>query len=88
MDPQPAPERDSFSVLEERIVQAVELVTRLRQEKETAVAEKLAALQEAGLAKATLERLTSELESLRAEKRQVRSRIERLLGQIDQLSGA
>ena len=32
--------------------------------------------------------LATEVEALRAERKQVRSRIEKLLGQVDQLSGA
>ena len=71
-------ETDSLSSLEERIQRAVQLVTRLRQEKD-------AALGEAVQAKADVERLTGEVNTLQAERKQVRSRIEKLLGQIDQL---
>ena len=67
-------ETDSLRSLEERILQAVQLVTRLRQEKE-------AAQQQAA-------QLAVEVEALRNERKQVRSRIEKLLGQVDQLSGA
>jgi FtsZ-binding cell division protein ZapB len=72
-------EQDSLSTLEERIQRAVQLVARLRQEKE-------AALAEAAAAKADAARLT-EVKALQQERKQVRSRIEKLLGQIDQLSG-
>jgi len=72
-------EQDSLSTLEERIQRAVQLVARLRQEKE-------AALVEAAEAKADSARLTEEVKTLQAERKQVRSRIEKLLGQIDQLS--
>ena len=72
-------EQDSLSTLEERIQRAVQLVARLRQEKE-------AALEEAAEAKADAARLTEEVKTLQAERKQVRSRIEKLLGQIDQLS--
>jgi FtsZ-binding cell division protein ZapB len=65
---------DSLKSLEDRIHQAVQLVTRLRQEKD-------AAQQQAA-------QLAAEVEALRAERKQVRSRIEKLLGQVDQLSGA
>lgn len=71
-------ESDSLSSLEERIQRAVQLVTRLRQEKD-------AALEEAAEAKAEVERLTGEVNALQAERKQVRGRIEKLLGQIDQL---
>lgn len=69
---------DALSGLEERIQMAVALVQRLRQEKE-------AALKEAAAAKAELAELTGELDSLKAERKQVRARIEKLLGHIDQL---
>ena len=70
----PDTENDSLRSLEERIHQAVQLVNRLCQEKE-------AAQQQAA-------QLANEVEALRAERKQVRSRIEKLLGQVDQLSGA
>ncbi|HTS28332.1 MAG TPA: cell division protein ZapB [Bryobacteraceae bacterium] len=69
---------DSLSSLEERIQRAVQLVTRLRQEKESA-------LQEGAELRAEVERLTGEVKSLQADRKQVRMRIEKLLGQIDQL---
>ncbi len=64
-------EVDSLSGLEDRIMKAVQLVARLRQEKEVALQEN--------------HRLTEELEALRAERKQVRGRIEKLLGHIDTL---
>jgi predicted nucleic acid-binding Zn-ribbon protein len=73
-------EQDSLSTLEERIQRAVQLVAKLRQEKE-------AALEEAAEAKADAVRLADEVKALQQERKQVRSRIEKLLGQIDQLSG-
>ncbi|HXM40714.1 MAG: cell division protein ZapB [Bryobacteraceae bacterium] len=72
-------ETDSLHALEQRIQQAVQLVTRLRQEKDAAV-------QEAAEARAEAARLSDDLKTLHAERKQVRSRIEKLLGQIDQLS--
>jgi FtsZ-binding cell division protein ZapB len=69
---------DSLSSLEERIQRAVQLVVRLRQEKE-------AALQEGAELRAQVERLTGEVKSLQTDRKQVRTRIEKLLGQIDQL---
>ncbi len=71
-------ETDSLAVLEDRIQQAVELVSRLRAEKEAAV-------KEAAEARAEAARLSGQLEALQAERKQVRQRIEKLLGQIDQL---
>jgi len=75
----PMEERDSLSSLEERIQQAVQLVIRLRQEKD-------AALQDAAKAHAEVARLSEENRVLQAERKQVRGRIEKLLDQIDQLS--
>jgi len=72
-------EADSLSSLEQRIQQAVQLVARLRAEKE-------AALDQAGEAKAEAARLAEEVRTLQTERKQVRQRIEKLLGQIDQLS--
>jgi FtsZ-binding cell division protein ZapB len=73
-------EADSLSSLEERIQRAIQLVARLRQEKETAVAEAAEAREETA-------RLTEEVRALQTERKQVRNRIERLLGQIDELNG-
>jgi predicted nucleic acid-binding Zn-ribbon protein len=72
-------ENDSLSSLEDRIQRAIQLVARLRQEKEAAV-------EDASEAKAEAARLSEEVKTLQAERKQVRSRIEKLLGQIDQLS--
>jgi len=81
-------ETDALSHLEERIQRAVALVNRLRQEKESALAE-LASTQ------ASLEDtekrnsdLAEELASLKAERQQVRTRLEKLIGHIDQLGAA
>lgn len=74
-------EIDSLSSLEERIHKAVQLVSRLRQEKE-------AALKEAAESRAHSDKLSQELDSLRAERKNVRVRIEKLLGHIDQLGAA
>jgi len=74
----PELETDSLAGLEERVQKAVALVQRLRQEKE-------AALKEAADLKADVSVLNEELDSLRSERKQVRTRIEKLLGHIDQL---
>jgi FtsZ-binding cell division protein ZapB len=78
----PELETDSLAGLEERIQNTVALVQRLRQEKE---AVKEAALKEAAEFKAEIVALNEELDALRAERKQVRARIEKLLGHIDQL---
>jgi FtsZ-binding cell division protein ZapB len=74
-------ELDSLGHLEERITRAVELVTSLRVEKSSL---------ESQLASAIAERdsVRLELDDLRSERKQVRTRIEKLLGQMDLLSGA
>jgi len=72
-------EIDSLGSLEERIHQAIQLVSRLRTEKQ-------AADEQAAKATAEAARLSDEVQALQAERKEVRQRIEKLLGQIDQLS--
>lgn len=72
-------EDDSLASLEARIAQAVDLVVRLRKEKD-------AALEQAAQYKAEAARLSEELRSLQSDRKQVRGRIEKLLSQIDTLS--
>ena len=76
---------DDFSALEERIVRAVELVKRERQLR--AAAEERAAKAEAQLTEQSplVEQLRGEIHALRAERDQVRQRVERLLAQLDAL---
>ena len=81
MSPSPALESDALVSLEERIQEAIQLVTRLRAEKD-------AALEQATASKAEADRLSGEVQALQAERKQVRQRIEKLLGQIDQLSAS
>jgi FtsZ-binding cell division protein ZapB len=87
---------DSLASLEERITRAIELVTQLRHERDSALrraeslAAELAGREAAAEEKAELEvqnaRLHEEIATLKSERRQVRSRIEKLLGQMDLLS--
>ena len=70
---------DTLASLEDRILRAVEAVNRLRQEKEAADARAETAVAEAA-------RLSEEVEALRAERKQVRGRLEKLLGQLDSLA--
>ena len=74
-------EPDSLTSLEERVTRAVELVSVLRQERDQ-LAQKLSSNQ------AELARLTGEIDQLRGERKQVRTRIEKLLGQMDLLSAS
>jgi chromosome segregation ATPase len=78
-------EADALTHLEERIQKTVALVTRLRAEKEAASDEVAAARSELALAHSANTKLSEELTALRAEKLEVRARLEKLLGHIDQL---
>jgi len=86
-------ETDALASLEERINRAVEAVSYLRKEKETiagqlqsAMAERDAARKDAALAQAQAQKVAQELDDLRSERKQVRTRIEKLLGQMDLLN--
>jgi FtsZ-binding cell division protein ZapB len=70
---------DALQSLEERILRAVDLVSQLRQERD-------AALKTNDELKTENTRLSAELENLQSERKQVRTRIEKLLGQMDTLS--
>lgn len=76
---------NDFSALEERILRAVNLVKRERQAR-TAIEER-AAKAEAQLREQApqVEQLQNEVNALRAERDQVRQRMERLLAQLDAL---
>jgi FtsZ-binding cell division protein ZapB len=86
-------EADSLDSLEDRIRRTVEVVTSLKAERDAAVKELEAAqatIQELAVVKkqaAEASSLRQELDALRAERKQVRVRIEKLLGQMDQVSG-
>jgi FtsZ-binding cell division protein ZapB len=78
-------ETDALGQLEERIQKAVALVTRLRQEKEALtkeLAETQAAWEES---QSSNMKLSEELQGMKSERQQVRSRLEKLLGHIDEL---
>ena len=86
-------EHDSLASLEDRILRTVELVAALRAERDAALAElaaaqatiaELAALKQTA---AEAPRLREEITGLRSERKQVRLRIEKLLAQMDQVSG-
>ena len=76
-----SPEADTLTHLEERIQKTVALVTRLRHEKD-------AALKQLADSELTNELLAEELAGMKSEKTQVRDRLEKLLGHIDQISAA
>ena len=74
-------ELDSLAHLEERITLAVELVSGLRAQNAELERRLAAAVAEANAVR-------QEMDELRTERRQVRTRIEKLLGQMDLLSNA
>lgn len=74
-------EIDSLNSLEQRIQQAIQLVSRLRAEKDSA-------LEQAAQARAESARLAEDILALQEERKEVRERIEKLLGQIDELGAS
>jgi len=76
---------DPLASLEERIQRAVELVATLRAERDAAIAELDAVRKAAGSALTDSQKLRQEVETMRSERKQVRTRIEKLLGQMDLL---
>lgn len=74
-------ELDALGSLEERIRGAVELVATLRSQNRELEAQLSSAL-------ADRDAVRRELDDLRSERKQVRTRIEKLLGQLDLLSSA
>jgi FtsZ-binding cell division protein ZapB len=72
-------EIDPLASLEERITRAAELVANLRAEKTDLQAQLRSALEDR-------DSYRQELDELRSERKQVRTRIEKLLGQMDLLS--
>ena len=81
-------EMEALASLEARIRKAAELVASLRTERDAALAELAAARQVAGPAVDEAKKLRAELATLRAERTEVRKRIEKLLGQMDALSSS
>jgi FtsZ-binding cell division protein ZapB len=81
-------ELDSLASLEQRIHRAVELVARLRADVDSANAARDAAVRETEAAQDRISALTREVEALRAERQNVRGRVEKLLAQIDSLGAA
>jgi FtsZ-binding cell division protein ZapB len=72
-------EKDPLAILEDRITRAAELVANLRAEKADLEAQVRSALEDR-------DSYRQELDELRSERKQVRTRIEKLLGQMDLLS--
>ena len=76
---------DEFSALEERILRAVNLVKHERQARMAAEERATKAEIQIGNDVLLLDRLQAEIETLRAERNNVRQRVERLLAQLDAL---
>lgn len=87
-EPMPILTAADFTALEERVLRAVSLVRREREariaaeERAVVLEGRVTGLQ---LESAEIDRLKEEIEILRAEREQVRLRVERLLGQLDSL---
>lgn len=79
---------DSLANLEDRIQRTVGLVDRLRKERDAALSELNAARNAAASSVSDSQKLRRELEELRVERKQVRARIEKLLDQVESLSGS
>ncbi|MGH9605664.1 MAG: hypothetical protein ACRD3N_08180 [Terracidiphilus sp.] len=76
---------DDFSALEERILRAVELVKRERQARVEADERAARSDEQMREQMAVADKLEREIGTLRAERDQVRQRVERLLAQLDAL---
>ena len=80
-------ETDSLANLEERITRAVELMSSLRVERDQMARKLEAAESERDAAVLKAQKSIDELDHLRGERKQVRTRIEKLLGQMEALNG-
>lgn len=76
---------DEFSALEERILRAVDLVKRERTARVAAEERATEAEAKLGNQADAVEELQKEVNGLRAERDQVRQRVERLLSELDAL---
>ena len=76
---------DELASLEERIRRTVDLVATLREERDAALAELDEARNVNTAASAENQKLRQEIETMRTERKQVKTRIEKLLGQMELL---
>jgi uncharacterized coiled-coil DUF342 family protein len=79
---------DSLASLEDRIHRIVEVVDRLRGERDAALSELNAARNTAASSVSEVQKLRQEVDALRTERKLVRARIEKLLSQVETLSGS
>jgi len=77
---------DSLASLEERVIRAVQLVSELREERDALRKQLEGAENRISELKAQNADLAEAVEGLQSERKQVRGRIEKLLGQMDLLS--
>ena len=78
----------ALGTLEDKIRQAAEVLATLRRERDAALAELEKAREANTTATKEASKIQQELETLRTERTQVRVRIEKLLGQMEALSGS
>jgi FtsZ-binding cell division protein ZapB len=78
---QTAHDTDSLASLEERITRAVQILTTLRHENQQLQNDKTELQQK-------VQQLSEEVDALRGERKQVKTRIEKLLSQLDLLSAS
>jgi uncharacterized coiled-coil DUF342 family protein len=76
---------DDFAALEDRIRRAVELVKSERQARAAAEERAVSAEAQVRMQSPLMDQLQNEINGLRAERDQVRQRVERLLAQLDAL---
>jgi hypothetical protein len=76
---------DDFAALEDRIRRAVDLVKSERQARAAAEERAVSAEANVRLQSPLMDQLQNEINALRAERDQVRQRVERLLAQLDTL---
>lgn len=85
--PTPAPDtQDALASLEARIAKAVEVVSELRTEREIIMKDLESAIAAKAAADQEVARLKQENDTLRAEHGAVKDRIQKVLGQLDQLN--
>jgi FtsZ-binding cell division protein ZapB len=88
-----AQDTDALLHLEERILRAIDLVNSLRADKQGLLSERAKLISEKEAletellnTQAEVEELQSQLAALREERKEVKGRIERLLGQMDSIN--
>ena len=84
--PAPDAQFDALASLEERIAKAVEIMSDLRQEREIIMKDLEAAIAAKEVADRETARLQQQVESLQAEQQTVKTRLQKILGQIDLLT--